>query len=79
MRKKNDQIQVALDAHVTAQIVAATPAFGNVGADMITKIRTAIGEMRTLGANQGISISFRANQRARIPGTPSVKKAMKGG
>ncbi len=48
------QIQVALDSHVVSQIAAAGPAFGNTGADMITKIRNAIGEMRTLGANPDI-------------------------
>jgi hypothetical protein len=45
------QIAKALDTHVLAQIVAATPSFANTGTTLIDKIRTQIGTMRGNGAN----------------------------
>jgi len=45
------QIAKAIDTHVLAQIVAATPAFSNVGTSTIDKVRTQIGTMRGSGAN----------------------------
>lgn len=50
------QIEKALDAHVFSQIVAASPPFGNTGADTITKVRNAIGSMRGEGANPDLLI-----------------------
>ena len=50
------QVEKALDAHVFSQIVAASPPFGNTGADTITKVRNAIGSMRDEGANPDLLI-----------------------
>lgn len=50
------QVQKALDAHVFSQIVAASPPFGNTGADTITKVRNAIGSMRGEGANPDLLV-----------------------
>jgi len=45
------RIGQAIDAHVLAQIVAATPPFGQTGADLIAQIRNGVGSMRAVGAN----------------------------
>jgi hypothetical protein len=45
------QIAKAIDTHVLAQIVAATPSFSNTGTTLVDKIRTQIGTMRGNGAN----------------------------
>jgi hypothetical protein len=45
------QIAKALDTHVLAQIVAATPSFSNTGTSQIDKVRNQIGTMRGTGAN----------------------------
>jgi hypothetical protein len=45
------QISKALDTHVLAQIVAATPLFSNTGTTLVDKIRTQIGTMRGQGAS----------------------------
>ncbi len=45
------QISKAIDTHVLAQIVAATPSFSNTGTSTIDKVRTQIGTMRGTGAN----------------------------
>jgi hypothetical protein len=45
------QIAKAIDTHVLAQIVAATPLFSNTGTSTIDKVRTQIGTMRGSGAN----------------------------
>ena len=50
------QIQKALDAHCFSQVVAASPPFGNVGADTVTKVRNAIGSMRGEGANPDLLV-----------------------
>jgi hypothetical protein len=50
------QIQKSLDAHVFSQIVAASPPFGNTGADTITRVRNAIGSMRGEGANPDLLV-----------------------
>ena len=47
-----------------AQIVAATPAFGNTGTTTIDKVRNAIAAMRALGANPTCSCSTRADAAA---------------
>ena len=50
------QVSNAIDAHVLAQIVAATPAFGNTGTTTIDKVRNAIASMRALGANPNVLV-----------------------
>jgi hypothetical protein len=50
------QIDKALDAHVLAQIVAATPAFGNTGTGLIAQVRNGIATMRAGGANPTILV-----------------------
>ncbi len=44
------ELEKALDAHVLAQIVAATPPFGNSGTGLITQIRKGLTAMRATGA-----------------------------
>lgn len=44
------ELEKALDAHVLAQIVAATPPFGNTGTGLIAQIRSGIKTMRAAGA-----------------------------
>ncbi|MCU1359960.1 MAG: hypothetical protein JWN99_1249 [Ilumatobacteraceae bacterium] len=50
------QVSKALDDHVLAQIVAATPAFGKTGTTTIDKVRNAIAAMRALGANPNVLV-----------------------
>jgi hypothetical protein len=50
------QVFSALDAHVFAQIVAATPAFGTSGADLIAQIRNGVATMRSTGANPDLLV-----------------------
>lgn len=50
------QVNKALDDHVLAQIVAASPAFGNTGSTTIEKVRNAITSMRALGANPDVLV-----------------------
>jgi hypothetical protein len=50
------QIAKAIDTHVLAQIVAATPSFSNTGTTLIDKIRTQIGTMRGTGANPTLTV-----------------------
>ncbi|MDP9302539.1 MAG: phage major capsid protein, partial [Actinomycetota bacterium] len=50
------QISKALDNHVLAQVVAATPSFGNTGTTLVDKIRTAIGVMRAAGASPTLAV-----------------------
>ena len=50
------QVQKALDAHCFSQIVAASPPFGNTGADTVTKVRNAIGSMPGEGANPDLLV-----------------------
>ena len=50
------QVNKAIDTHVLAQIVAATPAFGNTGTTTIDKVRNAIASMRSLGANPNVLV-----------------------
>jgi hypothetical protein len=45
------QVEKAIDDHVFAQIVAATPPFGQTGTTLIEKVRNGIGSMRATGAN----------------------------
>jgi hypothetical protein len=45
------QVYSAIDAHIFAQIVAATPAFGTTGTTLIDQIRNGIATMRGTGAN----------------------------
>ncbi len=45
------QVHKSLDAHVMAQIVAASPPFGNTGANLIERVRNGITSMRAEGAN----------------------------
>jgi hypothetical protein len=46
----------ALDAHVLAQILAATPPSGLTGADLFAQVRNAIGAMRLLGSNPDLLV-----------------------
>jgi len=50
------QVRKAIDAHVMAQIVAATPAFGEVGTVIPVQVRNAIGAMRAVGAEPRIAV-----------------------
>ena len=50
------QVEKGLDAHVFSQIVAASPPFGNTGADTITRVRNAIASMRAEGANPDLLV-----------------------
>jgi hypothetical protein len=50
------QVEKALDAHVFAQVVAASPPFGTSGSDLIAKIRNGIASMRATGANPSIVV-----------------------
>lgn len=50
------QVNKAIDTHVLAQIVAATPAFGNTGTTTIDKVRNAIASMRALGADPNVLV-----------------------
>jgi hypothetical protein len=50
------QIAKAIDTHVLAQIVAATPSFSNTGTTTIDKVRTQIGTMRGNGANPSLLV-----------------------
>jgi hypothetical protein len=50
------QIAKALDTHVLAQIVAATPSFSNTGTSQIDKVRNQIGTMRGNGANPSLLV-----------------------
>jgi len=50
------QVNKALDAHVLAQIVAATPAFATTGTTTIDKVRNAIAAMRALGASPNVLV-----------------------
>jgi hypothetical protein len=50
------QISKALDDHVLAQIVAATPAFGTTGTTIIEQIRNGIATMRATGANPTLTV-----------------------
>ncbi len=50
------QINKALDAHAMSQIVAATPPFGQSGADLIAKLRNGIASMRAEGANPTVAV-----------------------
>jgi hypothetical protein len=48
------QLDLAVDAHVLAQVAAATPEHGKTGSDLISRVRNAIAAMRALGANPTI-------------------------
>lgn len=50
------QLEDALDTHVLAQIVAATPPFGNTGTGLIAKVRSAITTMRATGASPSLLV-----------------------
>ena len=50
------QVFSALDAHVFAQIVAATPAFGTSGTTLIDQIRNGVATMRGTGANPDLLV-----------------------
>jgi hypothetical protein len=48
------QLDLAVDAHVLAQIAAATPAKGKTGTTIVERTRNAVAAMRALGANPTI-------------------------
>lgn len=50
------QVNKAIDDHVMAQIVAATPLFGQTGSTLIEKVRNGIATMRATGANPSILV-----------------------
>ena len=50
------QVEKAIDTHVLAQVVAASPPFGTSGSDLISKIRNGISTMRSTGANPSIVV-----------------------
>ena len=50
------QVFTAIDAHVFAQIVAATPAFGTSGTTLIDQIRNGVATMRGTGANPDLLV-----------------------
>jgi hypothetical protein len=50
------QVQKALDGHVMAQIVAASPPFGTSGTGLVAKIRNGVATMRATGANPSIVV-----------------------
>ncbi|WP_395159856.1 hypothetical protein [Ilumatobacter sp.] len=50
------QIQQAIDAHVMAQIEAATPDSGLTGTNLIEQTRNAIGAMRAVGARPRLAV-----------------------
>jgi hypothetical protein len=50
------QVEKGLDSHCFSQVVAASPPFGNTGADTITKVRNAIASMRAEGANPDLLV-----------------------
>jgi hypothetical protein len=50
------EVHKAMDANVYAQITAAGIPFGVSGADLISKVRNAIGAMRALGASPSILV-----------------------
>lgn len=50
------QVEKAIDDHVLAQIIAATPAFGTSGTTMVEKVRNGIASMRTTGASPNVVV-----------------------
>lgn len=50
------QLFRALDAHVVAQIAAATPPFGNTGTGLVAQVRNGIAAMRANGYNPSILV-----------------------
>lgn len=50
------QVQSALDTHVMAQIVAASPPFGTTGTTLVDKVRNGVATMRATGANPRIVV-----------------------
>jgi len=50
------QIDAALDAHVMAQIEAATPPSDATAGDLFTRVRNAIAAMRLVGANPDLLV-----------------------
>jgi hypothetical protein len=50
------QLDVAMDAHVLAQIAAATPAKGETGTGWIVKIRNGVSAARAQGVNPAILV-----------------------
>lgn len=50
------QVHTALDDHVFAQIVAASPPFGTTGSTLIEQVRNGVAEMRSTGANPSLLV-----------------------
>jgi len=50
------QVEKAIDDHVMAQIVAATPPFGMTGTTLIEKVRNGIATMRSTGSDPNIVV-----------------------
>lgn len=50
------QVYKAIDAHVMAKIVAASPASGLTGANLVLQFRNAISAMRAVGANPTLAV-----------------------
>jgi hypothetical protein len=50
------QLNKALDSHAMSQIVAASPPFGQTGADLIAKLRNGISSMRADGASPSVAV-----------------------
>jgi hypothetical protein len=50
------QVQKALDTHVLAQIVAASPPFGTTGTGLVARLRNGVATMRATGANPTIAV-----------------------
>ncbi|SNR95401.1 hypothetical protein [Blastococcus mobilis] len=50
------QIDRALDAHVLAQILAASPPFGNTGTGLVAQIRQGVAAMRGAGASPNLLV-----------------------
>jgi hypothetical protein len=50
------QVMKAIDAHVMAQIVAATPDNGLTGTNLITQLRNGISAMRAVGAQPTLAV-----------------------
>lgn len=50
------QVEQAIDTHVMAQIVAATPPFGNTGTGLVEQIRNAVTAMRAEGASPSLLV-----------------------
>lgn len=50
------QVEKALDAHVMAQIVAASPPFGTSGTGLVAKIRNGVATMRATGASPSLVV-----------------------